>query len=524
VQLIDAETDEHLWADIFDRQLTAANIFAIQTEIATAIADALRATLSSEEERQLATVPTDNLDAYEAYLLGRQRLADRNTDAYAAAHDHFQAAIELDPDFALAYVGLAEAYDLQAFYSGVPREETLEKGRIAAEKAIALNDQLGEAYNALAVIKQDSNDYAGAEEAFKRALDLNPNHALTYHWYGWMLREILGRPEEALELHKRAAELDPRSGPMMTNVSADLQALGRFDEAAEWVALSFERAPDYVENHDEIGTRNRFINGRLDEAIGPYTKVAALDPGNVIYLANLGLAYLDLGGLVEAERWIHRSLGLGPNAFFSNAAMCMLKLRLDEEAEAIEYARRANAANPYADQFQCATGFLRDQALKAGRTLEARSLYGERHPELASREDPRVGRMNYQAAIGLASVALRSDEPGYANLLLDRSLEVLQEVPRLGSFGYGIADVRIYAMRGESEKALAALRRAIDEGWRAFWWYDLEYDLGIEPLHDEPEFRAMVAELASEMTTQLARVREMERNGELATVPDSAVE
>ena len=115
VQLIDAATDEHLWADTYDRRLTANNIFAIQTEIATAIADALRATLTPEEQEQLATVPTENLAAYEAYLLGRQRLARETAAAVVEAVDYFQQAIELDPVFALAYVGLADSYGMQLY-------------------------------------------------------------------------------------------------------------------------------------------------------------------------------------------------------------------------------------------------------------------------------------------------------------------------------------------------------------------------------------------------------------------------
>jgi hypothetical protein len=102
MQLIDAETDDHLWAEIFDRQLTAENLFSIQTEIATAIADALRAALSPEERDRIAAVPTENLEAYEAYLIGRQRLVDRTTDAFAKAVEYFERAIRLDPAFALA--------------------------------------------------------------------------------------------------------------------------------------------------------------------------------------------------------------------------------------------------------------------------------------------------------------------------------------------------------------------------------------------------------------------------------------
>ncbi len=113
-----------------------------------------------------------------------------------------------------------------------------------------------------------------------------------------------------------------------------------------------------------------------------------------------------------------------------------------------------------------------------------------------------------------------TNEQVRADLLLERSLQSIETVPRLGSDGYGIADVKIYALRGEKQKALSALRQAIDEGWRTLWWYFLKQDPTLESLHDEPEFQAMVAEIEADMAAQLARVREMERNGELEPIPE----
>ena len=104
--------------------------------------------------------------------------------------------------------------------------------------------------------------------------------------------------------------------------------------------------------------------------------------------------------------------------------------------------------------------------------------------------------------------------------LLERSLELFRSMPRLGRSGYKIADVQIHAQRGEKQKALSALRRAIDEGWRFEWWYQLKHKPDLEPLHDEPEFQAMIAEIETDMAAQLARVREMERNGELEPIPE----
>ena len=213
VQLIDCETEAHLWAETYDRELSVANFFAIQSEIATAVADALRATLSPEEQDRLTSVPTENLAAYEAYLLGRQRVARETVAALAEAVDYFQQAIELDPGFALAYVGLAEGYGNQIFFGGLAREEGLAKVQAAADKALALDDQLGEAYNSLAGIKEERGDYGGAEAMYRRALELNPNYATAYYWYGYLLRMYLGRFEEALALQRKAAELDPLSAP-----------------------------------------------------------------------------------------------------------------------------------------------------------------------------------------------------------------------------------------------------------------------------------------------------------------------
>jgi hypothetical protein len=148
-------------------------------------------------------------------------------------------------------------------------------------------------------------------------------------------------------------------------------------------------------------------------------------------------------------------------------------------------------------------------------------LYEKSHPELLSDDDPRIDSTNDNTAIDLALVLTRTGEQKRADLLLKRSLEYIQTIPRLCS-GYGFADVQIYALQGQKQKALSALRQAIDEGWRDLWWYYLIYDPNLESLHDEPEYQAMVAEIEADMAAQLERVREMERNGELESIPEAA--
>jgi hypothetical protein len=151
-------------------------------------------------------------------------------------------------------------------------------------------------------------------------------------------------------------------------------------------------------------------------------------------------------------------------------------------------------------------------------------LYEKGYPELLNEGDPTVDGSNWRAAIDLALVLSKAGDQGHADLLLNRSFQHIQTLPRLSQFGYWIADVQIYALQGDKQKALLALRQAIDEGWRIYWRYFLKHDPSLESLHNEPEFQAMVAEIEADMAAQLARVREMERNGELEPIPELAAE
>jgi tetratricopeptide (TPR) repeat protein len=354
---------------------------------------------------------------------------------------------------------------------------------------------------------------------YRRALELNPNYAMAYYWYGWLLQSHPGRYEEALALHRKAAELDPLSAGIIHKVGLDLESLGRFDEALARYQRAIEVDPGYADAYVSIGNHYRLVLAQLDEAVVSYAKGISLDPGNPLNSAWLGLLFLELGDFDRAESWIERSIELGPESLWPNIAMHELHLYRGDEAAALDYARRAVALNPL-----FVPGLLRDHELRAGRYSEARALYEESYPELLNEGDPTIDGSNWEMAIDLALVLSKAGDQGHADLLLNRSLGHIQTLPRLGRSGYGISDVKIYALKGEKQKALSTLQRAIDEGWRDSWWYYLKHDPNLESLHDEPEFQAMVAEIEADMTAQLARVREMERNGELEPIPEIAAE
>jgi tetratricopeptide (TPR) repeat protein len=519
VQLIDAVTDEHLWAQTYDRQLTAASIFAIQSEIATAIAEELRAALSLDEQQRLATVPTKSLPALEAYFLGKQRMATRVTDDLAEAVDLFQRAIELDPDFALAYVGLADTYTLQVGYAGFPQDEMSARSELAINKALELDDRLGEAYASLGLLKMDI-DPESAEAAFKRALELNPNYASAHQWYFFLLGRF-GRLEEALAHIKIAVELDPLSAIVNDNLAWAYLNLGRHDEAMAHFKKYIKIDPEFPGPYNGIGSLYWRVYGLLDKAVPWFEKRVAIDPSNSNGLAWFGLLVLDLGDDEQAEYWISRSRELAPDGFDSNLAMHILHAYRGEDDQATDYALIVLNTYPREWEGRVAAAYLRDRDLQPGRYAEARARYETAFPELLAANEPEIDGANYGAAINLALILSATGEQERADLLLERSLAFIETIQRLGFYGAWISDVQIYALQGKTAEALTALREAIDAGWRSLWWYFLEHDKNLDSIRDDPEFQAMVEEVRADIAAQLMRLREAKASGELAPIPKS---
>ena len=188
-----------------------------------------------------------------------------------------------------------------------------------------------------------------------------------------------------------------------------------------------------------------------------------------------------------------------------------------EEAKALDIARNTMA---FCRICVFTLAHLRNHDLRAGHYDDARARYERAYPELLKAGEPTVNEDNLEPAIDLASVLIKTGEQERADMLLDRALMILPTIPRLGIDGYGISDVRIYALQGNTEEALASLRQAIELGWRATWWFYLGHDISLESIRDEPEYQSMVEEIEADMAAQLERVRAMEANGELEPIPD----
>ncbi len=297
-QLISVADGFHLWSESYDREM--ADIFAIQSDVAQRVATALQIQLLAGEKQQLARRPTDNLEAYDLYLKGRHYVTKDTEEAFRKAIASYEKAIALDPNYALAYAGLADAYGaLGGVFGFVLPSETFPKSKAAALKAIELDETLAEAHVALANYKLSYEwNWEEAEREFKRALELDPDNARAYNGYGGYL-QARGRFEEAIAARRHAQKLDPLSPDLTANVGYPYYYARQYDQAIGCYRQALEMEPNYFWASLWLG-QVLVQEGKYDEAIVEINKAVNLSGRNVRTVASLAHAYAVAGRRDEA--------------------------------------------------------------------------------------------------------------------------------------------------------------------------------------------------------------------------------
>ena len=338
VQLINALNDAHLWADTYDRKLH--DIFAVESEIAKAIADMLKAKLSGSEQQAIASRPTENAEAHQLYLKGRFFWNKRTGNDLKKSIDYFNQAIAADPSYALAYAGLADAYAfLPGYTAGIPRD-SYPKSIAAAKKALELDDTLAEAHTALAIATWLYDfDFAQSNKEFRRAIELNPNYAIAHQQYGNILLTALGRFDEAIAEAKRAVELDPLSLVINSDLGVDNFFARRYDEAITQLRKTLEMDPGYYYGHINLGQALE-LKGARDAAIAEYQKARELNDDPYI-LGLLARCYGLSGNKTEAEKILNQLQEISKQRYVAAYTFALTYIGLGEKEESLRWLEQA---------------------------------------------------------------------------------------------------------------------------------------------------------------------------------------
>ena len=338
VQLINALTDAHLWAETYDRKLT--DIFAVESDIAKTIADTLQAKLTGSEKTAMSKKPTENPEAYELYLKGRFFWNKRSGVDLHKAIEYFNQAIAKDPNYALAYAGLADSYMLLPNYDfgGTPVRESITPAREAITKALELDDSLAEAHASLGLLDTVELRLDRAVTDFERAIQLNPNYATAHHWL--MLGQLsLGRFDQAMVEAKRALELDPLSIIINADVSWLYSCAHQFDEAEKRARKTLEIDPRFFLAHYYLGGILQ-LRGHLKEAIPEFQKSVELN-NDAYSMAMLGQAYARNGQKDQAQEILARLTEEAKSRYVSPYAWALLYIGFGEKERGIDELERA---------------------------------------------------------------------------------------------------------------------------------------------------------------------------------------
>jgi TolB-like protein/tetratricopeptide (TPR) repeat protein len=515
-QLINAADGFHLWSHNYDREL--ADIFEIQEEIARDIAKALRIELDASLPQPLGQPGTSGVEAHDAILRGIELRDIGTAQSLKQALAWFERAATLDPDFEWAHVEIGSAYADLLGRGAITPKVAEEPARAAIDRALELNPNSSDAYTARGFLEESLGNVAAAEASYQAALDLNPNNGWAHLLYGQLLSQSLSRPEEAVQHLERTVAIDPLWPLARSTLGLALGASGQTERAILLLRSSIETDPDFVESYYILADLYGWGLARIDEAIRWEVRAAELSTDSWLREV-LVRHYLNLGDPAGAAAWLSR---LESNALDHDHHLLTSRYFLQryrgESKQALETARLLGMHGQHVAGFHFVgdLAWLRD--LQSVDSEAALAGYARVFPEIAE-DPPVVNTNNYAAAVSIAILHLRAGDEAAAERLLRESLAAMETMPVMGVVGHGNADVMAYLVLGETEQAAASLQHNLAAGWRVDWWL-LRVDPVFEPLWGLPEFQALMSEVEAEMAAQLARVREMERNGELEPIPE----
>jgi TolB-like protein len=560
-QLIDAKDSSHLWSEAYDRDYSAENLIEIQSDIARAITSRLRMTLTGDDEERLARVPTENTEAYAAYLLGRERLKNRKVAELAVAVEQFSRAIELDPQFAAAYAGLADACGLYDSYSGGRSNElcpsSLAGREQLARKALELDPESAEAWISLGTsIWQLAVRMHGTETqpkiheklnealaAYERGLELNPTLSEGYQRYGYNLMWINVYPEDAMagwikawqagrwqSVFDRGLEVDPLSISLHERKSWYPITVSSKEEAKWHGHRMIEIAPDSPRGYETVGDQEWDLNGRIDESIPWMMKAREIDPQRPGLPISIGLAYSVLGDPDMALAYFDLAKALtAPDAkraqdrLLVEQAIVRLVSGKTDAHQVAELPLPLSTILDGVGTIGMQLGVFVDLATE--RPADALARMEVFSPDclgaIESKFDGRCPKNElvrvYQALGDHEAAQAVSDTNG-------RRLQwVVDEYPVSWIlFDYAA----MLATAGRTDAALDVLENLVSSGWRGDSIYIkhlgfvLCCDVVFDAIRDHERFRAIAATIEADMAQQLENVREMERRGEVPTLEE----
>ncbi len=338
VQLIRVQDGQQLWADSFDRRFT--NIFALEDTLSEMAAQSIRLELTGEESRKFSKRPTENPDAYDAYMKGRYFWNKRTENGLKKGLGYFHEAIKLDPSFAQAYVGVGDSYATLGLYSVMPPKEAFTSAKNATMRALQMDDSLAEAHAAMGFIHFYYDwDKSAAGSEFQRALSENPHDAMAHSWYAESLA-AKGRFAEAIAEAQTALHDDPLSLIVSSNAGWTFALAGRYDQSVETLKKAIEIDPDFPRTHFRLAEVYE-ARGQYALAIPEFEKAVKLSGGDPYYEGSMGHAYAASGRSSQAHGILQELLSRAQRQYVPSYAIALIYAGLGDKDQAFHWLQSA---------------------------------------------------------------------------------------------------------------------------------------------------------------------------------------